>query len=100
MNTLTYAIWCHSCEEYLHADSNERLYALVKIVARLSAKAQKVDKPPQLISEDFEGLMKDEELADFTFIVDGQNFKVHKAIIASWFNWFSNLYRGVNFCFS
>lgn len=85
MSTLTYYIWCNSCEEYVHPAANFRLFTLVKDVAQLSAKAQKVDKPPQIepICEDFEGLMKDEELADFTFIVDGQNFKVHKAILAS-----------------
>lgn len=35
------------------------------------------------VAFDYEDLMKDEDLADFTFVVDGENFKVHKAILAS-----------------
>lgn len=51
---------------------------------------QVANKPPMQddsllqIVHDLEGLMKDEELSDFTFAVDGQNFKVHKAILAGW----------------
>lgn len=56
------------------------------LAARLAAKKTPLQDDSLLqIVHDLEGLMKDEELSDFTFAIDGQNFKVHKAILAGWF---------------
>ena len=46
--------------------------------------------PECKLSEDFSSLLKDGDFTDITFIVDGQQFKAHKAIVAGWLDLYLN----------